>query len=159
MDFMTGLPISDGHDTIWVVIDRLTKMRHFIPCSTTVDTKELANLFVTNIFRLHGLPDSIISDRGPQFASRFWKYLCNSLHIEPRLSTTFDAETDGQTERTNSVMEQYLRAYVNYQQDNWAQYLPLTEFATNNHLSETTGLSPFFVNYGMHPKLDFEPDL
>jgi uncharacterized membrane protein len=73
----------DGYDTIWVVINRLTKMRHLVPSSTTVDAKELANLFVTNIFRLHGLPDSIISDRGPQFASRFWKYLCNSLHIEP----------------------------------------------------------------------------
>jgi transposase InsO family protein len=159
MDFVTGLPVSEGHDAIWVVIDRLTKMRHFVPCSTTVDAKELANLFVTNIFRLHGLPDSIISDRGPQFASRFWKYLCNSLRIEPRLSTTFHPETDGQTERTNSVMEQYLRAYINYQQDNWAQYLPLAEFAANNHVSETTGLSPFFANYGMHPKLNLEPDL
>jgi transposase InsO family protein len=105
MDFVTGLPVSEGHDAIWVVIDRLTKMRHFVPCSTTVDGKELANLFVTNIFRLHGLPDSIISDQGPQFASRFWKYLCNSLRIEPRLSTTFHPETDGQTECTNSVME------------------------------------------------------
>jgi hypothetical protein len=159
MDFVTGLPISDGHDAIWVVIDRSTKMRHLVPCSTTVDAKELANLFIMNIFRLHGLPDSIISDRGPQFASRFWKYLCNSLHIEPHLSTAFHPQTDGQTERINSVMEQYLRAYVNYQQDNWAQYLPLAEFAANNHVSETTGLSPFFVNYGMHPKLDFEPDL
>jgi hypothetical protein len=131
----------------------------FVPCSTTVDAKELANLFVTNIFRLHGLPDSIISDRGPQFASQFWKYLCNSLHIEPRLSTAFHPETDGHTKRTNSVMEQYLRAYVNYQQDNWAQYLPLAEFTANNHVSETTGLSPFFANYGMHPKLDCESDL
>jgi hypothetical protein len=159
MDFMTGLPISDGHNAIWVVIDRLTKMRHFVPCSTTVDAKELANLFVMNIFHLHGLPDSIISDRGPQFASRFWKYLCNSLHIEPCLSTAFHPETDGQTQRTNSVMEQYLRAYVNYQQDNGAQYLPLAEFTANNHVSETTGLSPYFANYGMHPKLDLEPDL
>jgi transposase InsO family protein len=95
MDFMTGLPVSAGHDAIWVVIDWLTKMRHFIPCSTTIDAKELANLFVTNIFRLHGLPDSIISDQGSQFASRFWKYLCNSLCIKPRLSTAFHPKTDG----------------------------------------------------------------
>jgi hypothetical protein len=134
-------------------------MRHFVPCSTTVDAKELANLFIMNILRLHGLPDSIISNRGPQFASQFWKYLCHSLHIEPCLSTAFHPETHGQTECTNSVMEQYLRAYINYQQDNWAQYLPLTEFTANNHVSETTRLSPFFANYGMHPKLDFEPDL
>jgi transposase InsO family protein len=159
MDFVTGLPISDGHDVIWVVIDQLTKMRHLVPCSTTVDAKELANLFIMNIFHLHGLPNSIISDRGPQFASRFWKYLCNSLHIEPCLSTTFHPETDGQTECINLVMEQYLRAYVNYQQDNWAQYLPLAKFAANNYVSKTTGLSPFFANYGMYPKLDFERNL
>jgi transposase InsO family protein len=159
MDFVTGLPVLEGHNAIWVVIDRLTKMRHFVPCSTTVDTKELANLFVMNIFCLHGLPDSIISNRGPQFVSQFWKYLCNSLRIEPHLSTTFHPKTNSQTKCTNSVMKQYLRAYVNYQQDNWAQYLPLAKFATNNHVSKTTRLSPFFANYGMHAKLDFEPDL
>jgi hypothetical protein len=69
MDFVIGLPILDSHDAIWVVIDRLTKMRHFVPCSTTIDAKELANLFIMNIFHLQGLPNSIISDRGPQFAS------------------------------------------------------------------------------------------
>jgi transposase InsO family protein len=159
MDLVTGLPLSDGHDAIWVVINWLIKMRHLVPCSTTVDAKELANLFIMNIFRLYGLPDSIVSNQGPQFASRLWKYLCNSLHIEPCLSTTFYPETNGQTEYINLVMEQYLRAYINYQQDDYAWYLPLTKFATNNDISETTGLLPFFVNYGIHPKLDFEPDL
>jgi transposase InsO family protein len=120
MDFVTGLPTSRGNDTIWVVVDRLTKMRHFIPCSTIIDAEGLANLFMTHIFRLHGLPDTIVSDRGPQFTSRFWKHLCYSLKIEPQLSTAFHPETDGQTERMNSIMEQYLPAYVNYQQDNWA---------------------------------------
>jgi hypothetical protein len=105
MDFMTGLPVSESHDAIWVVIDQLTKIRHFIPCSTTIDAKELANLFIMNIFYLHGLPDSIISNQGPQFASQFWKYLYNSLHIEPHLSTAFHPETDRQTKCTNSVME------------------------------------------------------
>jgi transposase InsO family protein len=114
MDFVTGLPLSDSHNAIWVVIDRLTQI-HLVPCSTTVDTKELTNIFIINIFYLQGLPDSIVSDRGPQFASRFWKYLCNSLHIKPRLSTAFHPKTDGQTERINLVMEQYLRAYINYQ--------------------------------------------
>jgi transposase InsO family protein len=159
MDFITGLPSSKGYDAIWVVADHLTKMRHFAPCSTTIDTKGLANLFLSNIFRLHGLPDTIVSDRGPQFASRFWTHLCNSLKIEPCLSTAFHPEIDGQTERTNSIMEQYLRAYANYQQDNWEQFLPMAEFAANNHVSETTGLSPFFTNYGMHHKIDFEPDI
>jgi hypothetical protein len=75
------------------------------------------------------------------------------LEIDPRLSTAFHPETDGQTERMNAIMEQYLRAYVNYQQDNWVQYLPLAEFAANNHVSETTTVSPFFANYGFDPRL------
>jgi transposase InsO family protein len=120
MDFVTGLPNSRGYDTIWVVVDRLTKMRHLVPCSTTIDAEGLANLFMNHIFRLHSVPDTIVSDRGPQFTSRFWKHLCHSLKIEPRLSMAFHPETDGQTEQMNSIMEQYLRAYVNYQQDNWA---------------------------------------
>jgi transposase InsO family protein len=159
MDFVTRLPNSKGYDAIWVVVDRLTKMRHFVPCSTTIDAEELANLFITHIFRLYGLPDAIVSDQGPQFASGFWKYLCYSLKIEPQLSTAFHLETDGQTERMNSIIEQYLWAYINYQQDNWAQLLPIAEFTTNNHTSEMTSLSPFFANYGFHPKFDLKPDI
>jgi transposase InsO family protein len=159
MDFVTGLPSSKGYDAIWVVVDRLTKMIHFAPYSTMIDAEGLADLFLSNTFRLHGLPDTIVSDRGPQFASRVWKYLCNSLKIEPRLSTAFHPETDGQTERTNSIMEQYLWAYINYQQDNWVQFVPMAECTANNHISETTGVSPFFANYGMHPKIDFKPDI
>jgi hypothetical protein len=120
IDFITSLPNSRGYDAIWVVVDRLTKMRHLILCSTTIDAEGLANLFMTHIFRLHGLPDTIVSDRGLQFASRFWKYLYHSLKIEPRLSMAFHPEMDRQTEWMNSIMEQYLRAYINYQQDNWA---------------------------------------
>jgi hypothetical protein len=105
IDFVTGLPLSDSHNAIWVVINDLTKMRHLIPCSTTINAKELANLFIMNIFYLHSLPESIVSDRGPQFASQFWKYLCNSLHIEPHLSTAFHPKTDSQTEYINLVME------------------------------------------------------
>jgi hypothetical protein len=83
MDFVTGLPTLRGHDVIWVVVDRLTKIRHFIPCSTMIDAEGLANLFMTHIFQLHGLPNTIVSDRGSQFASRFWKHLYYSLKIEP----------------------------------------------------------------------------
>jgi transposase InsO family protein len=159
MDFVTGLPSSNGFDTIWVVVDRLTKLRHFAPCSTTIDAKGLAELFLSNIFRLHGLPETIVSDRGPQFASHFWKHLCHALKIEPRVSTAFHPETDGQTECTNAIMEQYLRAYINYQQDDWLRFLPMAEFAANNHISEITGISPFFANYGLNPKIDFELDI
>src|SRR5207302_5145348 len=112
MDFVTGLPWSNWCDAIWVVVDRLTKMRHFVPCRTTTSAEDLAELFLTNIWRLHGLPDGIVSDRGPQFASSFWKLLCSKLGIQPRLSTAFHPETDGQTERMNAIMEQYLRSYI-----------------------------------------------
>ena len=152
MDFVTGLPWSDGYDAIWVVVDRLTKARHLIPCRTNIDAKDLADLFLQHVFRLHGLPDEIISDRGPQFAASFWHRLCKRLGIEPRLSTAFHPQTDGQTERFNAVMEQYLRVYVTHLQDDWAQWLSLAEFAANNHASETTGVSPFFGMYGFDPK-------
>jgi transposase InsO family protein len=156
MDCVTGLPWSNGCDAIWVVVDRLTKERHLVPCRTDVDAKELANLFIAHIFRLHGLPLTIISDRGPQFAALFWKNPCRRLGIQPRLSTAFHPQTDGQTERMNAVMEQYLRAHVNYLQDDWAEWLPLAEFAANNQASETTGSSPFFANKGFDPHCQFD---
>ena len=121
MDFVTGLPWSDGNDAIWVVVDRLTKMRHFVPCRTTTSAPDLANLFLHHVWKLHGLPNDIISDRGPQFASNFWRQLCSRLGISPRLSTAFHPETDGQTERANQTMEQYLRTFVSHQQDDWSQ--------------------------------------
>ena len=114
IDFVVGLPESEGYNAIWVVVDRLSKQRHFVPCSASIDAAGLANLFIRHVFRLHGLPDSITSDRGPQFASHFWTHLCHCLGIQPRLSTAFHPETDGQTERINAAMEEHLRAYVNY---------------------------------------------
>jgi transposase InsO family protein len=156
MDFVTGLPWSDGFDAIYVVVDRLTKMRHFVPCRQTTSAQDLADLFLQGIFRLHGLPKSIVSDRGPQFVAAFWKRMCERLGIERKLSTAYHPETDGQTERVNAVMEQYLRSYVNYQQDDWNQWLALAEFATNNHVSEITNVSPFFANYGFDPRLELD---
>ena len=156
MDFVTGLPWSNGHDAVWVVVDRLTKQRHLVPCRTTVDARDLADLFLQNVFRLHGLPLTVTSDRGPQFASAFWHRLCARLGVEPRLSTAFHPQTDGQTERMNAVMEQYLRSYVNYLQDDWSEWLPLAEFASNNHTSETTAVSPFFANLGYDPRWQFD---
>jgi len=117
MDFATGLPRSNDYDAIWVVVDRLTKQRHLVPCRTSVDARDLADLFLQHVFRLHGLTLTITSDRAPQFASAFWHRLCARLGVEPRLSTAFHPQTDGQTEQMNAVMEQYLRSYVNYLQD------------------------------------------
>jgi len=156
MDFVTGLPRSKDHDAIWVVVDRLTKQRHLVPCSTTVDARDLADLFLLNVFQLHGLPRTITSDRGPQFASAFWHRLCARLGIELQLSTAFHPQTDGQTERMNAVMEQYLWSYVNYLQDDWADWLLIAEFASNKHTSETTAVPPFFANLGYDPHWQFD---
>lgn len=157
VDFVTGLEPSYDSDAVMVVVDRLSKMRHFIPCKTTCSSKTAAHLFVDHVWKLHGLPTSIVSDRGPQFVSRFWRHLLRRLHVSPNLSTPFHPQTDGQTERLNAVLEQYLRAYCNYLQTDWAVWLPLAEFATNNHVSDTTGLSPFFSVYGYNPRFDLGP--
>lgn len=138
MDFVTGLPWSNGNNAKWVVVDCLTKMRHFVPCRTTTSAPDLANLFLQHIWRLHGLSQDIISDRGPQFASNFWWQLYSCLKITPRMSTAFHTETNGQTERANQTMEQYLHAFVSHQQDDWSDRLPMAEFATNNQQSKTT---------------------
>ena len=152
MDFITGLPWSNGYNAILVVVCRLTKMRHFVPCRDTTSAEQLAELFLRHVHRLHGLPRSIVSDRGPQFVSRLWSTLCSRLGIAVKLSTPYHPQTDGQTERANGVLEQYLRAYVNYLQDDWEEMLHLAEFAMNNQASETTGISPFFANYGYDPR-------
>jgi transposase InsO family protein len=121
-----------------------------------VDAESLADLYIQHVFRLHGLPCTIVSDRGPQFAADFWRRLCNRLGIDRRLSTAFHPQTDDQTERINTVMEQYLRAYVNYLQDDWADWLSLAEFSANNQASEATGISPFFGLYGYDPQCQFD---
>lgn len=159
MDFVTHLPPSRGYDAILVVVDRLTKMKHFIPCKGTCNAEEVARLYAYNVWKLHGLPQTIVSDRGPQFVAQFWKHLTRRLQITNLLSTAYHPETDGQTERTNAVLEQYLRAYVSYLQDDWSEWLPLAEFAANSARSESTHVSPFFANYGFHPRMGFEPVL
>jgi len=132
MDFIMDLPKSDRYDTILVVIDQLTKMSHFIRCSKDLDARQFANLFMREIVRLHRLPNNIITDRGTLYTSDLWRVTTGKLKIERRLSTAFHPQTDGPTERTNAILEQYLRAYINYQQDDWCGYLPLAEFAYNN---------------------------
>ena len=151
MDFITDLPESETNNAILVVIDRLTKMSHFIPCRKDMNTKKFKMLFINNIYRLHGLLADITTDRDTLFTSELWKETTKQLQIERKMSTAFHPQTDGQTERTNAILEQYLRAYVNYQQDNWTELLPLAEFAYNNSKQETIKHTPFFANYGYHP--------
>jgi len=159
VDFVTGLPRSKGFDAICVVVDRLTKQRHLIPCMTTITAEGLVDLFYGRIFSYQGLQETIVSDRGPQFASRFWRHLCSCLKIDPRLSTAFHPQTDGQSERVNVAVKQHLWVYVTYLQDDWVDYLFQVEFAGNNQVSDTTLLSPFFANLGYHPGYDFELDI
>jgi hypothetical protein len=154
MDFITGLPLSDGCDAILNVVDRLSKMAHYIATQTDLDAEGLADLFVTHIFRLHGLPTKIVTDRGSVFTSKFWKCVATKLGIQRNLSTAFHPQTDGQTERVNAILEQYLRCYCTYNQDNWVSLLPLAEFAYNNSKSTTTGVTPFMMNYGYNPRFE-----
>jgi hypothetical protein len=159
MDFIEKLPTSDGHDSILVVVDRLTKLAIFVPTTTSLSARGLADLFVRHVFSKHGVPADIVSDRGTKFTSAFWSSLSAALGIKQNLSTAYHPQTDGQTERVNQVLEQYLRLYVNYDQDNWAALLPLAEFAYNNAPHSSTNMSPFFATYGYHPILDIAPRL
>jgi len=151
-DLITDLPISNGYDSILVFVDRMTKMAHFIPCLKSTSAPDFARLFISSIVKLHGLPDSIVSDCGSIFTSLFWSTLSTILHLDPRKSTAFHPQTDGQTEWTNQTLEQYLRIHCNYLQDNWSNFLPLAEFAYNNSSQESTKMSPFYANYGFNPR-------
>jgi len=146
-----------GFNAIMVVVDRLSKDRHFTPCRTDMKASDLARLFVRDVWKLHGLPDTIVSDRGPLFVSEFWKALCHRLQINISLSTAYHPETDGQTENANSFLEQYLRQYISFAQDDWDEWLPLAEFAARNAINDSTGMSPFFANTGYHPRMSFGP--
>jgi len=154
MDFISELPPSKDFNAILVIVDRLSKAAHFIPTTSTLDSLGFAKLFISEIFRLHGLPKTIVSDRGSLFTSNFWTRVSELLGIERKLSTAFHPQTDGQTERVNQTLEQYLRIFSTYQQDNWSDLLPLAEFAYNNATHSGTQMSPFFANYGFHPRMD-----
>ena len=151
IDMIGPLPKSEGKDAIVVVVDRFSKMIHLIPTTTSLSSTGLAELYKSGIWRLHGIPRRIISDRGPQFASKFMKELCNALGIERNLSTAYHPQTDGQTERINQEIETYLRSFVNYRQDDWVKWLPMAEFHYNDKAHSANGQTPFFLIYGSHP--------
>ena len=154
MDHVVKLPTSHGYDAIWVICDRLTRYAHFIPCNESASASELAWIFLDRVFRHHGMPESIVSDRGTTFVSAFWKEFTSLLQTHLNFSTAHHPQTDGLTERTNQTLETYLRAYVSAQQDDWVDYLPLAEFSYNNHTHSSTHASPFYANLGYHPTFD-----
>lgn len=135
MNFIRDLPQSENSNTI--LIDRLTKVSHFIPCRKDINSRQFRMLFMNNIYRIHRLPADITTDRNTLFTLELWKETTKALQIKRNMSTVFHPETDGRTERTNSILEQYLRAYINDQQDNWTELLPMAEFAYNNSRQET----------------------
>jgi hypothetical protein len=154
MDLITQLPRTrTGFDAIFVIVDKCSKMIHCIATTTTVTAAELANLFFREVFRHHGLPSSIISDRDPRFTSSFWTELWKRLGTSLAMSTAYHPQTDGQTERANRTIEDMLRAMVSQRQDDWDQHLTAVEVAYNNSRQESTGFSPFFLNSGQHPIL------
>jgi len=155
-DFITKLPLAQGYDSILVVVDRLTKMVYFIPTTEKTSAEGLARLFRDNVWKLHGLPESIISDRGPQFAAGLMKELNGMLGIKSKLSTAFHPQTDGQTERVNQELEQYLRMFIDHRQEQWPEWLGTAEFAYNNKAHSSTKTSPFKANYGQDPRMEFE---
>ncbi|MBW0477046.1 hypothetical protein O181_016761 [Austropuccinia psidii MF-1] len=154
MDFITQLPLSKNFDSILVVVERFSKMAIFIPTYGKLTSLDLAQIFINNVFSKHGLPDSIISYRGSLFVSSFWTQLCQQLKISRDLSNASHPETDGQTERLNQILEQYLCMYVSYHHNYWYTWLSLAEFAYNNAEHSSTKQSPFFTIYGRNPSFD-----
>ena len=158
MDFIEQLPSSTSFTAILVVVNRLSKQAIFIPTHDTITSLELAKLFLLHVFSKHGVPAHVTSDCGTEFVSHFFWSLGKALDMRLHFASSYHSEGDGQTERSNQTLEQYLRIYCNYQQDNWADLLPLVEFAYNNAPSATTGVSPFFANKGYHPNISVYPE-
>ncbi|KAF1326230.1 Pol protein, partial [Globisporangium splendens] len=153
MDFIFGLPRdTHGRNGILVFVDRFSKMVHLVPVSDKISAEKTAKVFVDVVFRLHGLPVEIVSDRDTRFTSKFWRALFGLLDTKLSMSTAAHPETDGQTERVNRVLEDVLRSYATSFKE-WSEFLPLAEFALNNSTHVSTGHSPFYVNYGIHPRV------
>jgi hypothetical protein len=149
MDFIVGLPnTSLRHDSIWVIVDRLTKSAHFLPVHTTCNAKRYAEIYLDQIVRLHGIPKTIISDRGAQFVARFWEQLQDALGTKLIRSSAYHPQTDGQTKRVNQILEDMLRAYVLQYDKHWDKCQPLAEFSYNNGYQTSLKMAPFEALYG-----------
>ena len=157
LDFIGPLKRSrQGNDSILVVVDKLTKQAHFIPCRTTQTAPELASLFMREVVRLHGVPDALVSDRDSKFTSKFWRSLWKLLGTSLNMSTAYHPQSDGQTERTNRTLEEMLRAYVDSRQSNWEDFLSAVEIAYNNSVQASTGFAPHFLNHGQDLQLPID---
>jgi len=157
MDFIVGLPESQGYDSILTVVDRHSKAIILSPCKATITAEQTSQLLMDNVWKCTGFPLTIISDRGPQFAAQVTQELWRKLGIKQKLSTAFHPQTDGESKQVNQKIEQYLRICRNFQQNDWAALLPIIEFAHNVRPHRSTHKSPFEVWYGFQPT--FKPPL
>ena len=147
MDFMCSLKVTEkGNDSVIVFIDRFTKMAHFVACNMQITAEQTAQRFMDNVFKLHGMPLSIVSDRDARFTSLFWKQFFKVAKTELNMSTAFHPQTDGQTERANRKLLDMISATVRMQHEDWDDYLSMIEFACNNAVCLSTGFSPFYFN-------------
>ena len=152
LDFITKLPKCKDHDTILTITDHdCSKVTLFFPCSETITAEDVATLYAKNVFPHYGIPQKVISDRDPQFTGQFTTDLCKQLGIKQNLSTAYHPQTDGQSERSNQWLEQYLRIFGDYAQNDWADWLPLAQFVHNTWMNETTKQSPFNLLIGGLP--------
>ena len=153
LDFLPALPLNkNGNDSVLVFVDKLSKYVVLVPTSSSLTAEECSRLFIKHIFQEKGLPKRLVSDRDKLFTSKFWKEFMKHLEVKLHMSTSYHPQTDGQTEKVNSVIEPILRSLANETRSNWEDLLPFVSFAINNSKSESTGETPFFLNSGQHPR-------
>ncbi|SJL13670.1 uncharacterized protein ARMOST_17118 [Armillaria ostoyae] len=153
VDMITGLVPCKGLDAILVIVDRFSKAIIPIACKTTLSSEGWAKILQDEVYAKYGMPVTVISDRGPQFVSKFLQDLYKMLNIKGNTSTAYHPQTDGQTEHVNQEIEKYLRIFINVRQTDWPEWLPLATFQHNNRIHSATGKSPFFINFGRNPRI------
>ncbi len=152
LDFITKLPKSQGYDTILTITDHdCSKASIFIPCHETITAEQTALLYATYVLPHYGLPKLVISNRGTQFTAEITRELLKTVGVKQNISTSYHPQTDGQSERTNQWLEQYIRIFTNYEQDDWAAWLPLAQYTHNSWPSSTTKKAPFKLLMGHVP--------
>ena len=158
MDFITDLPLSSIYgsttwDSIFVVVNKLTKMAYYIPIRKTISVADFIEVFIQDVVKHHSMPEVLVTDRDKLFTLEQWTSFCFHMRCHCKVSTAFHPQTDRQTERQNQSLEAYLCIYVNEQQEDWAKLLPCTKFLYNNSMHAATGKSPFQLNLGQDPQI------